>query len=79
MTTELMTTIKVPKDLRDRISRDAALAGLTAAGFLGALLAEHERAARFDSVRQAYATAPDAEYLIETAQWDKLASAGPDQ
>jgi len=72
MTAELMTTIKVPKSLRDRISRDAARAGLTAAGFLATLLAAHERAERFDSVRQAYAAPPDPGYVAETEQWDRL-------
>ena len=79
MAAEPMTTIKVPKRLRDRISRDAAREGLTAAGFLGALIAAHERAARFDAVRGAYAADPDVEYVAETEQWDMLANDGLDQ
>lgn len=75
MTTESMTTIKVPKDLRARISRDAAEQGVTAAGLISALLDEHERRARFRAVGRAYAAA-DPAYEAETDQWDALAGDG---
>ena len=75
MTTEPMTTIKVPKALRARISRDAAEQGVTAAGFISVLLDEHERRARFRAVGRAYA-ASDAGYVAETDQWDTLAGDG---
>ncbi len=67
------TTIKVQKNLRERISRVAAAEGRTAAGLISQLLDEHERQARFASVRNAYATA-DADtneaYVNEAADWD---------
>jgi hypothetical protein len=79
MTAELMTTIKVSKGLRDRISRDAAREGMTAAGLIVFLIDAYERAARFDAVRAAYSGAPDADYLAETERWDSLASDGLDR
>lgn len=78
MTAEPMTTIKVPKDLRERLSQDAARAGLTAAGFISKLMEEHDRQDRFAAVRRAYATA-DETYAGETADWDSLAGDGLDQ
>lgn len=72
-----MTTIKVPKRLRERVSRDAARNGLTAAGFLSNLLDEHERQERFEAVRLAYAT-EDATYVDETAAWDSALGDGLD-
>lgn len=72
-----MTTIKVPKKLRERISRDAARRGLTAAGWISALLAEHDRQARFGAVRRAYETA-DSTYAKETEDWDSTAGDGLD-
>ncbi|MGI8697136.1 MAG: toxin-antitoxin system protein [Mycobacteriales bacterium] len=77
MTTGSMTTIKVPKSLRERLSRDAAHEGLTAASFIEKLVDEHDREDRFDAVRRAYATT-DAAYADETAEWDSLASDGLD-
>lgn len=63
------TTIKVPRSLRERVSREAAEAGLTAAGLIAALLDEHDRQARFAAVREAHAR-PDVSYAAETAAWD---------
>lgn len=73
-----MTTIKVPKHLRERIARNAARDGLTAAGLIAKLLEEHERQERFLAVRRAYAT-PDATYAEETQQWDSVVADGLDR
>lgn len=77
MSAEPMTTIKVPKHLRERVSRGAAQAGLTAASFIAELIDEHERQERFDAVRRAYETT-DATYAGETADWDSLSADGLD-
>lgn len=70
-----MTTIKVPKTLRQRISRDAAREGLTAAALIAELLDAHDREARFAAVREAY-EATDAAYIVETEAWDSTSSDG---
>ncbi len=70
-----MTTIKVPKSLRERLSRDAARAGLTSAGFIAQMLDVYERQARFRAVRRAY-QAIDPSYAAETGEWDTLADDG---
>ena len=75
MTVEPMTTIKVPKDLRVRIAREAAEQGVTAARLISGLLDEHERRARFRAVGRAYATV-DSGYAAETEHWDTLAGDG---
>jgi hypothetical protein len=77
MRIEPVTTIKVPKTLRERISREAAQQGLTAAGLISELLDEHERQARFRAVRRAYEN-PDSDYLEETEVWDTLGRDGLD-
>jgi hypothetical protein len=69
------TTIKVPKDLRARISREAAEQGTTAAGLISTLLDEHEKRGRLRAVGRAYATA-DSSYAEEIEQWDTLAGDG---
>jgi predicted DNA-binding protein len=69
------TTIKVPRELRDRISAHAKKAGEPAAAFLTDLLDAYERAARFEAVRFAHATA-DERYRAETAEWDALGDEG---
>ena len=77
MPADQMTTIKVPKQLRARLSGAAAQEGLTAAGLISALLDEHERAARLAAVHAAYARR-NATYAAETAQWDTLIADGLD-
>lgn len=68
---EQMTTIKVPKSLRQRIAREAAREGSTAAALLSRLLDDRDRQARFDAVREAYAAvATDASYQDELRMWD---------
>lgn len=69
------TTIKVSKDLRDRIASNAAAQGVSAADFLSLLLDERERQARLAAVAHAYATR-DAEYDAETQDWDRVAGDG---
>lgn len=75
MTTRTVTTIKVSTALRDRLARDAAREGQSAAGLIAALLDEFDRRRRFDAVRQAYAGAEEA-YLEEDEVWDGLAGDG---
>jgi len=75
---EPLTTLKVPKALRERISRQAAAEGSTAAGLLARLLDEHDRRLRFEAVRAAYAE-PDASYRDETADWDVALADGLDR
>ena len=76
---EPMTTIKVSKRLRDRIARDAAREGLTAAGLLANLIDAHERADRFAAVRRAYDSDLDPEYRAELDSWGTLAGDGLDE
>ena len=75
---EEMTTIKVPKRLRQRISAEAARDGVTAAGLLSSLLDERDRAARFEAVRAAYARGVDEDYREETRAWDTTLADGRD-
>ena len=76
MTSEPMTTIKVPKHLRERLSRHAGRAGLTAAALISDLLDERERQARFEAVRHAFEASADDAYAAETQEWDSLAGDG---
>lgn len=76
MPAEPMTTIKVPKRLRDRLSRQASSRRLTTAGLIAELLDERDRRARFEAVRRAYASTPDQRYSAEVAVWDSLAADG---
>lgn len=72
-----MTTIKVPKALRESVMRSARAEGLTAAEFLELLTEEHARNQRFAAVRQAYATAvrdPDYEEITEV--WNEATADG---
>ena len=71
-----VTTIKVPRALRERISRNAARRGVTAAVLIGDLLDRYEREQRLAAVGNAYATAPDAGYGEETAAWDETDTDG---
>ena len=73
------TTIKVPVELRDRISADAKAHGQTIAARLEQLISAAERKARFASVRDAYARlAVDDDYQAETQSWDALSADGLD-
>jgi hypothetical protein len=73
---ELLTTIRVPTSLRERIA--AVRAGqqqMTAAEVIAGLLDGADRRARFVAVREAYAHA-DASYAEESEAWDSLADDG---
>ena len=69
------TTLKVSKDLRDRIARLAAARGLSAGDLLAQLIDEQDRQARLAAVRAAYLAA-DSSYDDETRVWDAAASDG---
>jgi len=72
-----MTTIKVPKDLREAVMQSARAEGLTAADFLRRLIEEHARRQRFAAVRLAYAgSARDRDYDEITAAWDQAGDDG---
>lgn len=72
-----LTTIKVPKTLRDSVMRSARAEGVTAAEFLELVTAEHARSQRFAAVRQAYATTKrDRDYDEITEGWNEAAADG---
>lgn len=71
-----VTTIKVSRTLRERISRAGRQRGVTAAVLIGQLLDSYERDIRFAAVSRAYAAAPDGRYAEETAAWDEAAEDG---
>lgn len=71
-----VTTIKVPRALRERISRDASRRGVTAAVLIGELLDSYEREERLAAVGRAYAGPPDTGYVAETVAWDEVAADG---
>lgn len=71
-----MTTIKVPRQLCDRLSQDAAWRGLTAAALIGELLDRYDREQRLAAVGRAYADATDAGYADETAAWGATSADG---
>lgn len=72
-----MTTIKVPKALRETVMRSARAEGLTAAEFLQRVTEEHARLRRFAAVRHAYAGGGrDADYDEITEGWDQASDDG---
>jgi macrodomain Ter protein organizer (MatP/YcbG family) len=75
---EAVTTIKVPKSVRERVAARANEQHITAAEVITQLLDEADRRARFDAVRAAYAD-PDQTYRDETEAWDTLADDGLDR
>jgi hypothetical protein len=67
-----VTTIKVPKALRDRIAAHAADEGLTAQSFLQSLIDAHERNKRLAAVAAAYLESSDEDlesWREETEDW----------
>jgi hypothetical protein len=67
-----VTTIKVPKALRDRIAADAADEGLSAQAFLQSLVEIHERNKRLAAVAAAYRDSSDEDldsWREETEDW----------
>lgn len=73
--TDAVTTTKVPRRLRERIAARAAEQRVTAAEVITQLLDDADRRARFDAVRDAYAST-DHSSGDETAVWDSLAGDG---
>jgi hypothetical protein len=72
-----MTTIKVPKDLREAVMQSARAEGLTAAEFLRRLIEEHARRQRFAAVRHAYTdSGRDRDYDEIAAAWDQAGEDG---
>ena len=68
---DTVTTIKVPRSLRERIAARAGRQRMTAADVIAELLDEADRRARFE----AYANT-DASYREEIEGWDSLADDG---
>ena len=72
-----MTSLKVPKHVRDTVMRSARAEGLTAAEFLQRVTEEHARHLRFAAVRRAYAdSGRDGDYDELTAAWDEAGEDG---
>lgn len=72
-----MTTIKVPKALRESVMRSARAQGMTGAEFLEFLTQEHARNQRFAAVRRAYSTAAhDPDYHEITDAWNEATADG---
>ena len=69
-----MTTIKVPRELRDRLKEQAQAEHRTLGEHLAHLAANAEREGRFEQLRQAMARTSEADmesYREETAWWDR--------
>ncbi|MGH3541705.1 MAG: hypothetical protein ACRDT5_07290 [Mycobacterium sp.] len=70
-----ITTIKVTKTLRDRISADAAELDQTVHAFLEDMLDEHERRRRLSQVAAAYSKTDDEKlqsWWVETREWEAI-------
>jgi predicted transcriptional regulator len=70
-----MTTIKVSKKLRERISASAAEQRQTIHMFLESMLDEHERRRRLAAVAAAYTQADEQtleDWRTETDQWEAV-------
>ena len=76
MTSDVLTTIKVPRSLRQRIADRAREQHLTAAEVLTRLLDDADRAARFAAVRAAYDAGIDDEYAADLADWETTSADG---
>jgi len=71
-----VTTIKVPRALRERISHEASQRGVTAASLIGELLDRYEREQRIAAVGEAYTAGTDAGYAEDLAAWDEVTADG---
>ena len=69
----MVTTIKVPSELRDRINKGAREQGLSAASFIERLLDGYERRRRMEAFGSAIREA-DAAYWDEFRAWDVASS-----
>lgn len=75
-----LTTIKVPTELRDRISRNAKQRNMTLSALLRELVDAYDREQRFAAIRDAYARLPaDDDYREEIAEWDSVDADLPDE
>lgn len=75
-----VTTIKVPVELRERISTSAKARGVTAATLLAEALDELDRQQRWAAVGAAFAALdPDDDYWDEVKAWDALSAGLPDE
>jgi hypothetical protein len=70
-----VTTIKVPRSLHERIAARAARQRMTPAEVIADLLDEADRRARFEAVRESYAST-DTSYREETEAWASGAGDG---
>lgn len=69
------TTIKVPVELRDRISAHAREQGLTIARYLADREDERDREERWHALRESIAASPpDESYRRELQDWDAAMS-----
>ncbi|APZ32948.1 ribbon-helix-helix protein [Microbacterium aurum] len=74
-----LTTIKVPVELRERVSTAARERGVTAATLLSELLDQDERRQRLAAARDAIERQPpDESYWAEARAWDEIAGVGDD-
>ena len=72
-----VTTIKVPRALRERISQAAARRGVSAASLIGELLDRYEREQRLAAVGAAYTAArAESGHADERAAWDEVMADG---
>ena len=78
---EAVTTIKVPKSVRERIAARANEQHITAAEVITQLLDEADRRARFDAVRAAYIarTRPTAPRQRPGTRWLTTVSIGDER
>lgn len=75
-----LTTIKVPVELRERISADAKARGVTAADLIAQALDELERQQRWAKVGAVFSDlAPDDDYWDEVRAWDAISAGLPDE
>lgn len=75
----MTTTIKVSKELRDRLRAEADRDSSTLGALLEDLLEERERARRFAAMREAMATTSTedmASWMDETEEWGVTAADG---
>jgi hypothetical protein len=71
-----VSTIKLPRVLRDRIVAGAASGRVALADFLDRLLARHHRERRLAAVGRAYGAEHDADYRQLTDEWGETSTDG---
>ena len=74
-----VTTIKVPRALRDRVSKAASQRGVSAASLVDELLNRYEREQRLTAVGNAYKTVEAETCVGEMEAWDESLSDGLDE